>query len=134
MLTQHLRPNRTTPRSDPAWVERLGPTAAALLRRRVAYVQQFRLSCLLVLLGGIFSQLIHTQVGLAISVFGGVILMGTFGTLQVRTLIAAQRASIEYLGLPADCQKWIPILSYGDFDVWMARRGTPGWPRRAPRS
>jgi hypothetical protein len=122
-----------------AWAARVGPVAAATMRRSKRYTV---LACLC---AGAF------PVYVALGVAAGLRTAGWVGTtagylswlwvvgavaflvLSIRGQVQARRQAADHLGLPRSSAKYVPLRAAWLFDTWIARRDAPSWPRVAPR-
>lgn len=121
------------------WSARVGPVAAATMRRSKRYVLLSWFCAgafpLYVALGAAVGLdrpgWVGTATGLASWLW--VVAAVGFFVLFVRGLLRARRQAADHLGLPRSSAKYVPIRTSWLFDDWIARRGSPTWPRTPPR-
>jgi hypothetical protein len=115
------------------WEERIGVEAAATLRR-AGRCRRIMWGCAVAFaLFEIAFQLAKNSLGVGLSALW-LLAAIFFGVCGVRIIIATTRQAGRYLGLSESERKHIPPMVRPDvFDMWLAGRGKPGWPRKAPR-
>ncbi len=114
---------------EPDWLHRVGPVATLRLRR-YERLTMLGAGVIVVLIAGVLLiGLSHRGTGFGVAVFPVLLVVVIIFVIAMRSFVSAQYEAVRYCGLPADARKWVPLRSSGDFDQWMAKRGTPGWPK-----
>ena len=120
------------------WTARVGPVAAATMRRSKRYTVLAWLCCFtfpvyvaLAVAAGLGDGAVGKTAGYLswLWVVGAVV----FLVLGIRGQVQARRQAADHLGLPRSSAKYVPIRASWLFDRWIARRDAPTWPRVAPR-
>ncbi|MDA8439413.1 MAG: hypothetical protein M0Z51_11225 [Propionibacterium sp.] len=114
------------------WEERIGVEAAATLRR-ARRERWIGLGCgAAFALSEVAFQLAKNGLGVALSTLW-LLAMIIFAIRNIRTIVAASRQAGRHLGMSESERKYIPLVWPNVFDMWLAGRGKPGWPRKAAR-